>query len=386
MNTMNITYEPLIKIISDKKFAVLCHSASVNIDGIHILQWLDQKKIKPHVVFTPEHGLFGEAQDMVSVKDNFLKNTKCYSLYGDTFESLSPTKEMLKEIECIIVDLQDIGSRYYTYVWTAFLVMKECAKLRISMYVIDRPNPITGLSVSGGRIEKGYESFVGLLSLPTRHGLTIGEILLYAKDNQKIDTEIQVIKIEGWKRNFWFDETNALWVFPSPNMPTLDTAILYPGLCLIEGTNLSEGRGTTKPFELIGAPFLDEWKFATALNQKKLDGVYFRPQRFLPTHQKHKGMSCGGVQIHILNRNTINPILVGMAIIESAYILSPENFRWRTEKYEFIDTFPAIDLLIGNNTFRKAIESGISICDFYSEWDLSSQALKEHIKHYHLYE
>ncbi len=383
---MNITYEPLTKILSKKKFAVLCHSASVNIDGIHILQWLEQKKIKPQAIFTPEHGLFGEAQDMASVKDNFLQNTKCYSLYGDTFESLKPTKEMLKDIECIIIDLQDIGSRYYTYIWTAFLVMKECATLGISIYVIDRPNPITGLSVSGGVIEKGFESFVGLLSLPTRHGLTIGEILSYIKNTQNIDVNLDIIQMKGWKRSFWFDDTNALWVFPSPNMPTLDTAILYPGLCLIEGTNLSEGRGTTKPFELVGAPFLDEWKFAKKLNYKKLEGVYFRPQRFLPTHQKYKNISCGGVQIHILNRNTINPILVGMAVIETAYELSPEQFRWRNEKYEFIDTIPAIDLLIGNSTFRKCIEQKISICDFYSEWDLSSKELKEHIKHYYLYE
>jgi len=323
-------------------------------------------------LFGPEHGVRGDVQYLEEVSEARDEKTGLpeHSLYGKEFASLTPRQEDLRQLDALVFDIQDVGSRYYTYLATMGLCMQAAAKAKIKFVVLDRPNPIGGLAVEGGIVHPGFESFVGLWPVSARHGLTAGEMALLL--NAEIGCELEVVRLTGWKRAQHFGETGLPWVIPSPNMPTPDTALLYPGLCLLEGTNLSEGRGTTRPFELWGAPWLDGAALAEALEAEKLAGVRFRACAFTPTWDKHARVRCQGVQIHLTDARAVEPVKLGVACVVQARAQDRARFRWRTERYEFVDQIPAIDLLTGSASFRIACEAGQTTRELCAAWDAES--------------
>jgi uncharacterized protein YbbC (DUF1343 family) len=356
-------------VVAGSRVGVLCHPASIAEDLTHVVDRLIQLGVRPERLFGPEHGVRGEAQDMAGVVGGRDARTgiPVTSLYGSSVESLVPKGEDLAGIDVLVVDLQDIGSRYYTYVWTMGLAMKAAAAAGIAVVVLDRPNPLGGVQVEGGPVQIGFESFVGLGSVPVRHGLTIGEMArLIASGmpwgpppfDKPLDLDLTVVSMRGWRREMSFEDTGQPWVLPSPNMPTVETAFVYPGQCLFEGTNLSEGRGLTRPFEIVGAPFLDGTRWARDLSAIRLPGVRMRPLGFRPTFHKFCGESCGGVQLHVIDRAAFRPYRTGIAMLLSARAQAPERFRWRTEPYEFVQHPIAIDLLNGTDTVRLGIDAG----------------------------
>jgi uncharacterized protein YbbC (DUF1343 family) len=367
-------WQERIDLLRGRRVAVLCHPASVDRELVHIVDRLTANGVRPVRLFGPEHGVRGEAQDMIGVSDDRDSRTgiPVTSLYGESFESLTPTREELSGVDVLVVDLQDVGSRYYTYVWTMALALRAAASAGVAVVVLDRPNPLGGVVVEGGTVRPGCESFVGLGAVPVRHGLTIGEIaqlvalgMPWGGDRfaRPLDCDLTVLAMRGWRRAMTFTETELPWVMPSPNMPTPDTALCYPGQCLFEATNLSEGRGTTRPFELVGAPFLDGYAWAEALAAAKLPGIRFRPLSFRPMFHKFAGRSCGGVQLHVADPSQFRPYRTGIALLAAARRLAPDGFRWRAEPYEFVADPPAIDLLTGSDDVRRGIEAGASLAD-----------------------
>lgn len=356
---------------------VLCHPASVTADLAHVVDRLVASGVRPARLFGPEHGVRGEAQDMIGVEGEVDRRTgiPVSSLYGSTFASLSPTPADLADIDVLLVDLQDVGSRYYTYVWTMALAMREAARARVAVVVLDRPNPLGGRAVEGGAVEAGFASFVGLGSIPVRHGLTLGELARMvaagmswgpAIFQEPLDLDLTVIAAEGWTRGMYFEDTGLPWVLPSPNMPTPDTAVVYPGQCLLEGTNLSEGRGCTRPFEIAGAPFLDGSTLAAEMERQGVPGAFLRPLSFRPTFHKHGGQSCGGVQIHVVDRGAFHAYRAGLAFVVAARRQAPQSFAWRHEPYEFVSHPIAFDLLNGTSRVREAIDAGANVDDLLS--------------------
>jgi uncharacterized protein YbbC (DUF1343 family) len=376
-------------LIAGKRLGLIVNPTAVNTELQHAIEVLTARpELKITALFGPEHGVRGDAQDMIDVADahDVRSGLPVHSLYGSTLESLTPTPAMLEGIDVMVYDVQDIGSRYYTFVWTMVLAMRACAKAGKAFCVLDRPNPLGGVHVEGPLIQSGFESFVGLVSCPNRHGMTAGEIARWRHDVEKLDLELYVISMRGWQRDMSFDHTGLPWVMPSPNMPTTDTALVYPGMCLVEGTELSEGRGTTRPFELAGAPYLDAHKLAQALTAMELPGVKFRPAGFLPQFQKHAKQACNGVQMHITNVETFRPYRTGVAFLKACYDQSPASFKWRTKAYEFVDKIPAIDLLAGSAALREGIEAGASLDDLSARWPRDEGAFAEERAAYTLYE
>ncbi len=275
---------------------------------------------------------------------------------------------MLADIDALLIDVQDVGARYYTFIWTMDLCMEACLKGQKSIVILDRPNPIGGRLTEGPVLDPAFASFVGQRLLPVRHGMTIGEIATYLKESFYPSLDLHVVQMEGWKRGMWFDETALPWVLPSPNMPTLDTATVYPGMCLLEGTNMSEGRGTTRPFELFGAPFINPDTLIGLLETFRLPGVVFRPLHFQPTFQKHAGKLCGGAQIHVINREKFRPFKTGVAIIKAINELYPGQFRWKKPPYEYEKKKMPIDILAGTDRLRKEIEKGSPLAHMEEMW------------------
>jgi uncharacterized protein YbbC (DUF1343 family) len=254
---------------------------------------------------------------------------------------------MLAGLDALLIDLQDIGARYYTFIWTMYLCMRACERRGVHVVVLDRPNPINGVTIEGPTIAAGYESFVGMHPIPVRHGKTTGELAIQFRDEAFPQCRLSILPMKSWQRAMWFDETDLPWVMPSPNMPTLDAATVYPGMCLLEGTNISEGRGTTRPFETFGAPFIDAEKLCRALNDLKLPGVFFRENYFQPAFQKFAGALCGGAQIHVLDRNVYRSFQTGVEIIRSIRKLYPESFAWKQPPYEYEHEKLPIQILLG---------------------------------------
>ena len=357
---------PLVERLREKRVGLLAHPASVDRRLRHISAVLEELSIRPVVIFGPEHGYGGEAQDMVGVPDarDEATGAPIVSLYGDNFDDLIPPDRWLREIDVLLVDLADVGSRYYTFVWTALLAARAAARVGVHTVILDRPNPIGGDAgqTEGALQQAGFFSFVGLEPVPIRHALTLGEIVAHflAKDGLPLGAEgaLSIVPVEGWARPSLANTWDRPFVAPSPNMPTLDTALVYPGGCLIEGTNLSEGRGTTRPFEIVGAPFIDGRRLARELEATGLPGFVARPLTFLPTFHKHAGKVCGGVQIHVTDASAFRPVATYVALIALAHAQAKGEFRFRTERYEFVDHIPAIDLLTGSSEARLAIEKG----------------------------
>lgn len=362
-------------LVRGARLGVVAHPASIDAGGRHLIDRLvHDARFRLTRLFGPEHGVRGEAQDMepVSEPSDPATGLPIVSLYGDSESSLSPTSTHLNGLDAIVYDLQDVGTRYYTFIYTLSYVMAAAGQAGIPVVVLDRPNPIGGLAVEGPVLEPGWESFVGRFALPVRHGLTTGELAHLFRDAFGIRCDLRVVRLSGWARAMHFEDTGLPWVFPSPNMPTPETALVYPGGCLVEGTNLSEGRGTTRPFELVGAPFLAGAGLAGALAQAGdadgLDGVVFREAWFRPTFQKHVGESCAGVQVHITDRVKARPFATYLVLIREARRLAPDAFDWRRERYEFVDDRLAIDLLLGRPDLRPLIEAGAPLADMESLW------------------
>lgn len=350
-----------LALVKGRRVALLAHPASVDARLRHTRVVLAQAGARVATIFGPEHGYGGEAQDMIGVASAREAETgvPIHSLYGGSESDLAPKPEQLDGVEALVVDLQDVGSRYYTYVWTAALAMRVAAARGIETVVLDRPNPIGGVLVEGAPQRSGYRSFVGLYDVAVRHGLTIGEMCRFVQREEKIDEgALRVVAMEGWKREMRFEDTGLPWVLPSPNMPTNDTALVYPGGCLLEGTNLSEGRGLTRPFEIWGAPWLDGFALAREVH---LEGALLRPLTFQPTFHKHARIACGGVQVHVVDRDAFRPYEAYLRLIAAVRRLAPDQLRWRTEAYEFVSDRPAIDLLTGGPEYRTAVDAGESL-------------------------
>ena len=319
-------------------------------------------------LFGPQHGIHAETQDnMVEWKGFRDRQTglPVYSLYGSTRK---PVPAMLKNIDVMIIDIQDIGSRYYTFIWTMELCMQACLETGKSVVILDRPNPLGGIGVEGPVLDKAFASFVGRRPLPVRHGMTAGEVALYLKNEFYPSLDLHVIPMKGWKRKMLFDNTGLPWIMPSPNMPTPDTAVVYPGMCLLEGTNLSEGRGTTRPFEIFGAPFIDPEILVKRIGQYKLPGVVFRPLNFLPAFQKYKARICGGAQLHVTDRDKFKPFKTGVAVVKAARDLYPSKFQWEKPPYEYEKKKLPIDILAGTDRLRKDIENSRSLAYMEKWW------------------
>jgi uncharacterized protein YbbC (DUF1343 family) len=305
-----------------------------------------------------------------------------YSLYSETRE---PTAEMLANVDALVFDMQDVGCRIYTFVYTMANCMRAAKRLGKSVVVCDRPNPINGRDMGGNTLEPEFESFVGQFPIPTRHGMTVGELARMFNEHFGIDCDLTVIPMEGWSRELWLDETDTPWVMPSPNMPTLDTATVFPATVHFEGTQISEGRGTTRPFELIGAPYINSFDYAEELNSIGLEGVYFRPCGFQPTFQKHAGKSCGGVQLHVLDRDLFEPVTAGVATVKVAYDLYGSNFKWKEPPYEYVFDRNPFDVICGTDRIRKAIELGATLKEITGKWESSLEEFDEIRRTYLLY-
>ncbi len=359
---IEVLCEDRVRLVRGARIGLLCHPASVDRDLRHAAERLADAGAEVVRLFAPEHGATGGAQDMVPVDEGRdpVTGLPVVSLYGDTEDTLAPRPEHLEGLDALVVDLQDVGARYYTFAATAIRALAPCAAAGVRAIACDRPNPLGGNLVEGNTVEPAYRSFVGELPVPQRHGMTIGELVRFAARVRGIEADLEVVPCEGWHREEDFPATGLPWVLPSPNMPTPDTALVYPGTCLLEGTNLSEGRGTTRPFEIVGAPWLDPRALVAALEAEALPGVRFRPLVFVPTFHKHAGKPCGGIQLHVFDRRAFRPVLTGLAVVIAARRLAPERFAWRTEPYEFVSDRLAFDLLAGTGAWRQAIEEGAS--------------------------
>jgi uncharacterized protein YbbC (DUF1343 family) len=332
------------------RIGALLHPASVSVKLEHASRILERHNgdlFQLAAFFGPQHGFLGQTQDNMAEWESYQHprlHIPIYSLYGEHRE---PTPQILEGLDALFVDLQDVGARYYTFIWTLYLCMRACEKAGVALVVLDRPNPITGAITEGPILDPNYKSFVGLHPIQVRHGKTIGELAQQFRDEAFPNCQLSILPMRHWERAMWFDETGLPWVMPSPNMPILDTAIVYPGMCLLEGTNISEGRGTTRPFEIFGAPFIEAGSLCRELNDLKLPGVFFRENYFQPTFHKFAGELCSGAQLHVLNRETFRPFLTGVEIIKRIRKIYPEQFEWKQPPYEYEWKKLPIEVLIG---------------------------------------
>ena len=336
-------------------------------------------------IFGPQHGIFAETQANMVEWEGYRHpwlGIPVYSLYG---KERTVKDEWLSGIDAIVIDLQDVGARPYTYLWTSVIVMKACAERGIELHALDRPNPIGGIDVEGPILREEFKSFVGLFPMTMRHGLTIGEALKMIDETERIGSNIDVLKMRGWERSMYFAETGLPWVPPSPNIPTPESALVYPGTVLLEGTNISEGRGTTRPFEIVGAPWIEPQRLLEELDSRGLEGVHFRPLHFIPTWDKYSGKLCGGVQIHVTDAAKFKPVRCGAEIIAAAARLYPDEFRWKEPPYEYEWKISPIDILIGNSELRNAIDSGTNMQTLFDDWQKDEESFKVQRERFLLY-
>jgi uncharacterized protein YbbC (DUF1343 family) len=373
------------RILQGSRIGLLVHPASVNKKLEHaVALFRKSKNFTLSALFGPQHGIRGETQDnMIEWKDFIDRRTglPVFSLYG---HARKPDSHMLRDIDVFVIDVQDVGSRYYTFIWTMELCMQACLERNKSIVILDRPNPIGGHGVEGPVLEMDFSSFVGQRPMPVRHGMTIGEIACYLRNEFYPLLDLHIISMRNWRRKMWFDNTGLPWVMPSPNMPALDTATVYPGMCLLEGTNISEGRGTTRPFEIFGAPFIDPDELLTRLNAFRLPGVVFRPMYFQPTFQKYAGKLCGGAQIHVINRTKFRPFKTGVAILKRIHDLYPDEFRWKQPPYEYETLKMPIDILAGTDRLRRDIEKGEDLDMMEDRWQEQSAQFDKMFRKKHL--
>jgi uncharacterized protein YbbC (DUF1343 family) len=352
------------------RVGVVCNPASVDGGLRHIADRLAaHPSARLTAIFGPQHGFRSDVQDnMIETRHahDEIRRVPVHSLYSETRE---PTADMLRDLDVLVVDLQDVGVRIYTYIYTMANCLKAARRHGMKVIVCDRPNPIGGVQVEGMVLEPGFESFVGMYPIPMRHGMTIGEIARLFNEHFGIGADLDVIAMEGWRRTTYFDATGLTWIISSPNIPTFDTTTVYPGGVLFEGTNVSEGRGTTRPFELVGAPWVVAERFADAMNRRDLPGVFFRPALFEPTFHKHARQGCAGCQIHVTDRWTFRPVETGVALIEAFRGVAPDRFEWKSPPYEYeYDKMP-IDCLAGSSALRQQIEAGVAAREIARSWE-----------------
>jgi uncharacterized protein YbbC (DUF1343 family) len=372
--------------IGDARVGLVCNQASVNHAFHHAADLFHaHPQIDLTALFGPQHGIRGDVQDNMIETGHAVDRATglpIHSLYSETRE---PTDEMLRDVDTIVVDLQGVGCRIYTFAYTMANCMRAAKRLGKKVVVCDRPNPIGGVAVAGNLLEVGQESFVGQFPIPTRHGMTIGELARLFNREFGIGCELDVIEMSGWHREYWYDQTDGPWVFPSPNIPTVNSATVFPGTVHLEGTQMSEGRGTTRPFELVGAPYIDADRYARALNDLALPGVFFRSCVFMPTFQKHGGKACGGVQIHVRDRQAFEPVTTGVAIVKTAYDFYPDEFRWKDPPYEYEFERNPFDVIAGTTKLRQQIENGDSLDAIVDGWAAGIEVFKHTREEYLLY-
>lgn len=375
-----------IDLIRDDRVALVCNQASVLPDFRHVADvFASRDDIKLTTLFGPQHGIRGDVQDnMIETEHATDSRTglPIYSLYSETRE---PTEEMLRDVDTIIFDMQDVGCRIYTFAYTMANCMRAAKKFGKRVVVCDRPNPITGVGVEGSVTETAFTSFVGQFEIPTRHGMTLGELAKMFNEHFGIGCDLTVVQMDGWKREMWFEETRLPWILPSPNIPTVDTCVVFPATVYLEGTELSEGRGTTKVFEINGAPFVDSYKWAAALREFDFPGVAFRECYFQPTFQKWAKQTCGGVQIHVTDRSSFTPVVVGIAMVKTAYDLYSDKFEWKRDAYEYEFGKNPFDVVAGTDKIRKQIEAGASMGEITAAWEPRFSEFLELRKEFLLY-
>jgi len=372
--------------LKNLRVGLICNQASVNHSFRHSADlFFKSPNINLTALFGPQHGIRGNVQDnMVETPHDYDKitNLPIYSLYSETRQ---PTEGMFSTVDALVLDLQDVGCRVYTFIYTMANAMKSCAQFGKKMFVLDRPNPIGGLAVEGNLLELGHESFVGQYPIPMRHGLTVGELAALFNQEFGIGCELEIITMDNWERQDFFDETDAPWVMPSPNMPTVETAIVFPATVFFEGTQVSEGRGTTRPFEIVGAPYIDFNEYAEALASLNLPGVIFRSLNFLPTFQKHAGENCGGVFLHITDREQFEPVITGIGMIKTAMNLYADNFEWKNPPYEYVFDRNPFDVIAGTSKIRKMLEEKKELGDVKLSWQTDVEQFNQTREKYFLY-
>ncbi|MDN3020118.1 DUF1343 domain-containing protein [Paenibacillus sp. BSR1-1] len=379
---VEVLLQDKIDLIKGKRVGLITNPTGVDQKLNSIVDLLYKNpNVNLTALYGPEHGVRGSAQAGQYVESYIDEKTgvPVYSLYGNTKK---PTPEMLSNVDVLLFDIQDVGTRYYTYIYTMALAMEAAKENNIPIIVLDRPNPLSGTKVEGPVLEDKYSSFVGEYAIPVRHGMTVGELAQLFNKEFGIGADLTVVKMDGWKRNMYYDETPLDFVMPSPNMPTLDTALVYPGACLIEGTNVSEGRGTTRPFELIGAPFINSDDLAAKLNSYHLPGVTFRAASFTPSTSKFVNKLSNGIQIHVTDRNSYKPFETGLYIVKTIHDMYPNDFQFRTPGSNGISFF---DNLTGNGSIRAGIEAGKSIEEMKAEWQPSLEKFMDVREKYLLY-
>jgi uncharacterized protein YbbC (DUF1343 family) len=363
------------KYFGNMRIGLICNQASVNHEFRHAADlFFAHDEINLTALFGPQHGIRGDLQDnMIETAHTVDAQTELpiYSLYSETRE---PTSSMLSGIDALVFDLQDVGCRVYTFIYTMANAMRACAKHGKKFFVLDRPNPINGIDVEGNILETGHESFVGMYPIPMRHGMTTGELARLFNEDFELKCDLEIITMDNWAREDYADETDHPWVMPSPNMPTVDTAVVFPGTVYFEGTQVSEGRGTTRPFEIIGASYINADEYADALNAVNLTGVAFRPINFRPTFQKDAGNTCGGAFVHVLDRNNFNPVITGIAMAKIVFDLYPNNFKWKNPPYEYVFNRNPFDVIHGSNKLREAFEQGKSVAEIQESWKQGEKA------------
>ena len=356
------------QLVRGRTIGLVSNPASIDGQFRHVSERVDAGGVRIGALFGPQHGFHSDVQENMIESPHATdarRRVPVYSLYSETRE---PTPDMLAGLDALVVDLQDVGTRIYTFIYTMAYCLRAARKAGLPVIVCDRPNPIGGLAVEGPMLDAGFESFVGLYHIPMRHGMTIGELARMFNDHFGIGAKLEVVAMQGWSRAEHADETGLPWVLPSPNIPTVESALVYPGTVLLEGTNLSEGRGTTRPFELVGAPWLDAESIAAGLNRRGLPGVHFRPVVFEPTFHKHAKTACGGCQIHVTDRGAFRPVETGVALIEAMRSANPGAFEWRKPPYEYEDTKPPIDILYGSAALREGLEAGVTAAELSRGW------------------
>lgn len=374
--------------LAGRRYGVLAHGASITADARPIHRALASGPAgPPRALFGPEHGFYGIEQDMIAAESGVdpWTGAPIVSLYGDSEHTLKPCPCAFDGLDLLVIDLQDVGSRYYTYAATGIWAGEAALAAGCEVWVLDRPNPIGGDVVEGDLPRPGYESFVGAFRIPVRHGLTLGELFRLEALRRGWNGPLKVWEMEGWRRDMTWSETALPWIAPSPNMPTTLTALVYPGGCLVEATELSEGRGTTRPFQLTGAPHVNPVALADALAGRGLPGVTFVPTWFRPQFQKHAKQVCGGVELVVTDPGALPSYRVGVELLDAVYRLDPERFAWREAPYEFVIDRPAIDLLTGGPECREAMESGDGLADWIATWSRDEEAFREERREILLY-
>ncbi|MBX7222475.1 MAG: DUF1343 domain-containing protein [Blastocatellia bacterium] len=371
-----------------KRVGLIVNPASVDMCWQHAADLFARRtEFQLTALFGPQHGIRGETQDNMIEWEGWPKDSRLgvpvYSLYGKTRK---PTPEMLRDVDVLVFDVPDVGTRVYTFIYTMALGMQAAREKGIPFVVLDRPNPINGRDMEGPILNPAFASFVGMYPIPMRHGMTVGELARFFNEACGIGCELLVAPLAGWTRATWIDKTWLPWVMPSPNMPTLETATVYPGMVMFEGTQVSEGRGTTRPFEIIGAPYINPYRLADHLNGLQLPGVHFRPTFFQPTFHKFVGQICGGVQVHILNRASLRSFQIAVEILKAIHAFHPDDFQWKQPPYEYVEDKLPFDVIVGNDVLRRQIEENLPWEEISATWQDDMEAFIETRRDYLLYE